>query len=93
MRPAQIVFKEKQEGLSKLVNRMARNFGEIVSCPPVFGYLWTPKVLKKEERDNRPPTIWVSKLVVHAIKIWYHRGFCARNIWSTAGIIGLKLDP
>jgi hypothetical protein len=37
MRLEQIDFKEKEEGLSRLENRRARNFEEIVILPPDFG--------------------------------------------------------
>jgi hypothetical protein len=55
MRPEQIDFKEKQEGLSKLENRRACNFEEIVMLPPDFGYVRTAKVRERREgtSDNQ----------------------------------------
>ncbi len=68
MRPERIDFKEKQEGLSRLENRRALNFGEIVMFPPDFGYVWTAKVLKKEGGHTGHPIFEASKLVLHAIQ-------------------------
>jgi hypothetical protein len=73
MRPERIDFKEKQEGLSKLENRRARNFGEIVILPPDFGYVQTAKVRKKEGGHIGQPNVEAPKLVLHAVQIWYHQ--------------------
>ncbi len=69
MRPDRIDFKEKQEGLSRLENRRALNFGEIVMFPPDFGYVWIAEVLKKEGGHIGHPIFEVPKLVLHAVQI------------------------
>ena len=77
MRPERIIFKEKQEGLFKLENRRARNFGEIVILPPDFGYVRTAKVRKKEGGHIGQPNFEAPKLVLHAVQFWYRQGSCA----------------
>jgi hypothetical protein len=74
MRPEQIDFKEKQEGLSRLENRRARNFEEIVISPPDFGYVRAAKVRKKEGGHIGQPNFEAPKLVLHAVQFLYHRG-------------------
>ncbi len=69
MRPDQIDFKEKQKRLSRLENRRALNFGEIVMFLPDFGYVWTAEVLKKERGHTGHPIFEFPKLVLHAVQI------------------------